>query len=93
MREHFEVVPFPEAEAYEIENKPPVGIGFAVKEVEVVGMQNVREKQGQDEELAVRHWRDWAEVGRNKKCACLHFDPSYLYGFSFQEKGGNSRSY
>jgi len=46
-------------------------MGFAVEEVEGMDMQNKKIKAGKDEELAVRHWRDWAGVGgRGKHAVC-----------------------
>ena len=48
-------------------------MGFAVEEVEVVDMQNEKIKAGKDEELAVRHWRDWAEVGGKHEVCMLTF--------------------
>ena len=46
-------------------------MGFAVEEVEGMDMQNKKIKAGKDEELAVRHWRDWAGVGESMQCAGL----------------------
>ena len=48
------------ASAYDIKNKPPVGItGFAVEEVGVANIHiNLKQKQYEYGESAVRYWRD-----------------------------------
>ena len=55
---------------------PPVGMGFAVEEVEEVNMQNVRIKPGEGWRVGRKALAGWGEGGgvESMHCAGLLFD-------------------